>query len=184
MRYTRALLIFTAVCVLAVVAWVLMRPIIAPSPSVSTLSSFASEAPIPMREVQEGYKEYATRAYNFSLLYPSAMEVSEFPDSGGQTITFEDATDKENLEGFQIYATLYTDPGVTQEFVKRYVPDAHTFENITVDGAPGVAFVSTDIALGETREVWFARGKVLYQAATPRPLELVLRKALESWKFI
>lgn len=173
------------VAALAVVAVFFKQAVILPQPTPpSSLRSSTGDAPIPLREVPQGYKEYATRVYNFSILYPSAMKVSEYPDSGGQTITFQDTSDKNNLKGFQVYATLYTDNGVTQEFVQKYVPDAHTFENITVDGAPGIAFISSDSTLGEMREVWFAKGKALYQISTPRPLESVLHDALETWKFI
>ncbi len=140
----------------------------------------------PQREVPTGYKEYQNVPYRFSLLYIDTMSVQEFEEvGGGVTITFEDISDPQNLKGFQLFARPHTGGEVTVEFIQARIGKTPTaVEQVSIDGAQGLAFVSIDPTFGEVREVWFVRSGYFYQAAAPRPLELLLHEALQTWDFV
>jgi hypothetical protein len=80
----------------------------------------------------------------------------------------------------------YAEPQVSEERFKQDEPSgARTnLNSITVDGATGAAFYSTDVALGETREIWFVHGGYLYEVTTLKPLDTWLARIMQTWKFI
>ena len=139
----------------------------------------------PKREVPTGEKEYQSAQYRFSILYPQTMTAAEFAESGGATtITFEDISDPNNLKGFQVFIAPHMGEEVTVAFVQQRLGSTpQSVEEILIDGAPGLAFITSDQTLGEVREVWFAHNGFIYQAAAPRPLEALLQEALQSWRF-
>lgn len=146
-----------------------------------TLASTSPEA--LAREVPEGWKEYTSSRYRFSLFYPQGLAVQSFNEGGGaQTVTFQNTT---TVEGFQIFIVPYTEPQVTDERFKQDVPSGVRKEltNITIDGATGAAFYSTNTLLGETREVWFVHGGYLYEVTTLKPLGSWLDDILGTWRF-
>lgn len=139
---------------------------------------------LPPRDVPQGSKEYQSAAYKFSLLYADFFTVAEYQEGGGATtITFEQVTD-DSLQGFQVFVTPSSGGEVTEAFVRAQVPTANSFQQVMVNGASGLAFLSSDGTLGELREVWFARGNFLYQTVAPQPFESILLQVLQTWLFI
>ena len=130
-----------------------------------------------------GTKEYKNARYGFSFLYPSDLSVATFPEGGGATITFQNV---EKAEGFQIFITPYSEPQVSEKRFRQDVPSGvrKSLTNISVDGATGAAFYSTNAELGATREVWFVRGGFLYELTTLKPLDRWLGTIVKTWKFV
>lgn len=146
----------------------------------------ATTAPevVEARIAPDGWLEYRNTAYHFSLLYPQELAVSEHPEGGNAiTITFQDV---EKAEGFQIFIVPYGEAQVSEERFRQDEPSGirKNLTNIVIDGATGAAFYSTNLALGDTREVWFVHKGFLYEVTTLKPLEAWFRDILQTWKFI
>lgn len=45
-------------------------------------------------------------------------------------------------------------------------------------------FFSKNIALGDTREVWFIKNGYLYEVTTLKSLDAWLTQILQTWKFL
>jgi len=136
------------------------------------------------RTVPAGMREYRSVQYHFSLFYPQELTVDEHQEDGGaMTITFQNV---EKGEGFQIFVMPYSESQVSEERFKQDEPSGvrESLTNITVDGAIGAAFYSTNTALGATREVWFIHDGFLYELTTLKPLDSWLDSIIQSWKFI
>ena len=94
----------------------------------------------------------------------------------------------DELKGFQIFIVPYTGSQVTEARFKQDEPSGArtSFSDVTVDGAAGAAFDSTDVALGETREAWFIHGGYLFEVTTLKPLESwfapIMSSACEYWR--
>lgn len=138
----------------------------------------------PTRATPPGMREYHTAKYHFSILYPEALSVAERSEGGGAaTLTFQNIA---TVQGFQIFIVPYSEMQISEERFKRDEPSGVRLspQNITLDGAPAVAFYSMNASLGETREVWFIRDGFLYEVTTLKPLEAELRDVLATWQFI
>lgn len=135
------------------------------------------------RAVPAGMREYKSTEYNFSLFYPQELTVSPYNDNGAATITFQDP---DAGEGFQIFIVPYSESKISDARFKEDEPSEvrESLSNITVDGATGAAFYSTDASLGTTREVWFVHGGFLYEVTTLKPLDSWLAGILQTWKFM
>ena len=136
------------------------------------------------RTVPAGMHEYRSTEYHFSLFYPQELAVSPYNSGGGAaTITFQNP---DAGEGFQIFITPYSDSKISDARFKQDEPSGvrESLSNITVDGATGAAFYSTDARLGATREIWFVHGGFLYEVTTLKPLDSWLANILQTWKFM
>jgi hypothetical protein len=154
-------------------------------PLTSTTAQTSSEhASLQPRTPPEGWKEYVSMKYMFSLFYPADMKVSEKDEgAGASTITFQIP---EKAEGFQIFITPYAEAQVSEAQFRKDIPSGvrENLVTVGVDGAVGAAFYSKDATLGETREVWFVKNTYLYETTTLKPLEQGLDAVIASWKFI
>jgi hypothetical protein len=136
------------------------------------------------RTVPAGMHEYKSTEYNFSLFYPQELTVSPYNEGGGAaTITFQNP---DTVEGFQIFITPYDETQISDARFKQDEPSGvrESLSNITVDGATGAEFFSTDVNLGATREVWFIHGGFLYEVTTLKSLDSWLADILQTWKFL
>ena len=131
-------------------------------------------------------KKYENAQYGFSFNYPTGFTIREFSEEGRISLIIQN---EETSQIFQIYITPFNDKNfeVTSERIKRDIPDL-PFSNsadVAVGGkANGVAFFSENEAFkGKTAEVWFADGKLFYQAtASVKDAEL-LEEIIKSWEF-
>ena len=138
----------------------------------------------PVSRSQETLSEYSDEQYGFSLFYPDGMTVKEFDEGGGAaTITFEDAV---NGSGFQIFILPYAESQVSEERFLLDVPSGvrNNPVDIQVDGVMATSFSSTNASLGDTWEVWFIHEGFLYELTTLKPLENLLDKIVQTWKFL
>jgi hypothetical protein len=136
------------------------------------------------RTVPTGMREYRSTEYHFSLFYPQELTVNAYNNGGGvATITFQNPDEG---EGFQIFITPYGESQVSDARFKQDEPSGvrESLTNVSVDGAVGAAFYSTDASLGATREIWFVHNGFLYELTTLKPLDSWLSHILQSWKFI
>ena len=154
------------------------------TPTVAPATPSAPAGSLPPRTPPVGTKEYRSARYHFSLFYPQELTVEEHSEGGGAaTITFQNI---EKAEGFQLFIVPYSEPQVSAERFKRDIPSGvrNNLTNITVDGATGAAFYSTNTELGDTREVWFVHGGFLYEVTTLKPLDAWLGAIIQTWKFV
>ena len=132
-------------------------------------------------------KKYENAQYGFSFNYPASFILGEFPeDEGGISLTIQNSKTNQII---QIYITPYDDPdfAVSAERVKRDIPDL-PFSNsadVAVGGkAMGAAFFSENEAFGgPTAEVWFADGKLFFQATASAKDAKLLEEIIKSWGF-
>ena len=54
----------------------------------------------------------------------------------------------------------------------------------TVSGVPATTFFGHNDAIGDTREVWFIKGGLLYEVTTYKELDAWLKPIMQSWHFI
>ena len=137
----------------------------------------------PARIPPEGFKEYKSPTYHFSLFYPGTLSVGEYKESGnGMTVAFQDT---EGEKGFQIFVFPYADTQITEERFKMDVPSRVRKEpvDVMIDNVRATAFWSTNDLLGETREVWFISQGFLYEVTTYRNLDGWLSNVMKSWRF-
>ena len=154
------------------------------APASAGTSAIAAEPLGAHREPPAGLSEYYSARYRFSLFYPEKLEVKEYDEGGGaSTITFQNVA---AAQGFQIFVVPYREPQVTEERFHTDVPSGvrKSVQNITIDGAAGASFYSTNLALGDTAEMWFIHGGYLFEVTTPKPLAGGLADIMQTWEFI
>lgn len=130
-----------------------------------------------------GSKLYASSKYGFSLLYPNSLAVHEYDEGGGaMTITLQNPQD---AKGFQIFVVPYSGSQVSEARFKEDEPSGvrEGVKTVSIDGASGASFYSTNLALGDTAEVWFIHGGYLYEVTTLKPLSSWLSDILATWQF-
>jgi hypothetical protein len=136
------------------------------------------------REIPPGSREYRSEKYQFSLLYPDHLTVTETDEGGGAaTITFENA---DAGQGFQMYILPYAEEQVSTERFSMDVPSGvrERESAVSVGDVQGSAFYSRSDAVGETFEVWFIRRGLLYETMTLAPLDSWLLGIMGSLIFI
>lgn len=151
-----------------------------PSGEVGLPYGAGSSAP---REAPEGFTEYRSTRYNFSLFHPADLAVQEFDEGGGaQTIAFE----SEEGVGFQIFIVPYTQSQITEERFRKDAPSGVMREpvEVLIDGARATLFFSEHALLGETREVWFIKNSFLFEVTTYKALDEWLAEIMATWKFL
>lgn len=156
------------------------RPIVTSDTITATTTSRTTEA----RQMPDGWREYQNVAYGFSLFYPQELTVDEHKEGEGvSTITFQNI---ERGEGFQIFVMPYHEERVSEERFRKDVPSGvrTDMSDTTIDGATGATFYSTNMALGDMREVWFIRGGRLYEVTTLKSLDTWLGEIMKTWKFL
>ncbi len=139
---------------------------------------------LPSRTPPSGSEEYRNTTYRFSLFYPSEMKVTEFDEgNGARTITFQNVAE---AKGFQIFIVPYGTPHVSTERFHKDVPSGVREEptDLTIDGVVANMFFSNNIALGDTREVWFIKDGYLFEVTAPKTLNAWLMGIIQTWKFI
>jgi hypothetical protein len=175
----------TVACLALGTLWLRDAKLYATAFPTSSTSTQAGASTTPPREAPEGWAEYRSGAYHFSLLVPTTLKVTEYPEQdGGMTVTFEDIEPK-TVAGFQIFIAPFDGSQITDARFKEDDPSGMRtgLKNIAVDGAAGVSFYSTDSILGATAEVWFVRGGYLYEVTTLRELAPGLATILATWQF-
>jgi len=164
-------------------------PSTAPATSTNPTQPDVSES--SGREVPSGFAEYYNSQYHLSLLYPTTLKAVEHPeDGGGMTVTFEDIELK-TVTGFQIFIVPFEGAQITDERFKEDDPSGvrDNLKNITVAGATGAEFDSTNALLGATHEVWFihglpGQGGYLYEVTTFKELGSWLDSIVQTWQFL
>jgi len=138
----------------------------------------------PLRIPPTGFKEYRHLTYHFSFFYPDDLLVKEFKELGTAiTITFQDSKGE---KGFQIFVVPYGESQITEQRFKMDVPSGIRQEvvDVMIGEIRGIMFFSQNVAIGETREVWFIKGGFLYEVTTYKELDSWLSEIMQTWKFL
>ena len=149
----------------------------------TTDSSTPDSITQPTIQAPPNSKLYQSSAYHFSVYYPDHLSMDQQNISGNSSVIL--FKDKARSEGFQIFVTPYGDSKITEARFKMDEPSGvmNSPQNITIDGTPATEFLSTNPAMGASREIWFLHGGFLYEVTTPQPLDPWLLSILQTWKF-
>jgi len=132
-----------------------------------------------------GWLEYKSWIFKFSLLYPDDLIAKEYSEGKGTTIAFEN---QKTRRGFQIFVVPYGENQITPERFKSDVPSGVIEDQkdiILIDGITRASmFYSQNMAMGDTREVWFIKNGFLYEVTTYRELDAWLSSIIQTWKFL
>lgn len=147
-------------------------------------SSDAGVADPAPRQAPAGMREHRDEAHHFSLFYPTALTVKTYDEGGGAAaITFQDVA---AARGFQIFVVPYNDTQVSQARFVQDVPSGvmQSPQSVEIGGAPATSFYSTNQVLGDTAEIWFLRGGLLYEVTAPKAQAAWLSDIMQTWRFI
>src|SRR3989344_2478048 len=129
---------------------------------------------------------YTDTRFGFSFGYPTGFNVGAFDDDNGRTVLIQRA-EGGGSEGVQIYIQPFDEAAaITKERVLRDLPDTVIKNPLTVKlagAAAGLAFDSFEPGLGDTFEVWFARGGQLYQIKTRAKDKGAVAEIFRTWRF-
>ena len=131
-------------------------------------------------------QEHRDPQFGFSFRYPKDLKVSRAALSDG-SVSVAISGGKEGTAGFQILITPLDEPlTLDTERIRADLPDLVISESkeFSIDGGTGVLFASDDPGFnGDSREVWFVRGTVLFQISTYGRNEKLLDAILKTWRF-
>jgi hypothetical protein len=131
-----------------------------------------------------GYLPYSNPQFHFSVDYPSNLQMHTYQEPGGGfTAAFQDPTDN---VGFEVYVTPYSGTQITEDRFRIDEPSGVIDQRttVTIDGVPATAFYGSNTIMGDTREVWFIKGGLLYEVTTYKQLDTLLAQIMQTWTFI
>ncbi|MDO8589718.1 MAG: hypothetical protein Q7R69_00360 [bacterium] len=137
-----------------------------------------------VRDVPDGWHEYRSERYIFSLLYPAGTIAREFDEGdGAKTFIFEN---KDEKMGFQIFVVPYGEEKISDKRFLLDVPSGIKQNPSTfyLDGVLATSFYSKSVKLGETWEVWFVHKGFLYEVTALREQESWLSPIIKTWLFL
>lgn len=159
----------------------------AASPALAATTSDASSTtsePVAASVVPFGYLLYRNQQYHFSVYYPPNLQVHTYNEQGGAfTVALQDPTTN---EGFEVYVTPYSGTQITEARFKLDEPSGVMDDptNVIIDGVQATMFYGYNSIMGDTREVWFIKGGLLYEVATFKALDAWLAQIMQTWQFI
>ena len=145
------------------------------SPEAAAVASQAASAPFT--------RTYENTSYGFSFGYPDSLKVgSSEGGDGSLTIIAQDAAAH---VGFQVRISPWEGGDITTEQIKQDLPqiEVRVSQQVTVGGAPALAFLTSDSNFGDSRQVWFSYRGLLYQVSTYSSQDALLEKVLGTWQF-
>lgn len=157
--------------------------------SSSLVGAAAAPAPLAASTPQTAAVDANTRLYRnaqfrFSLQYPRGLAVVEYQERGGAlTVTFANGDESRS---FEVYVTPYSGAQITKQ---RFLTDEPSGvfqepQDVMIDGARATMFFGQNPIMGDTREVWFIRGGLLYEVATYKALDSWLAGIMQTWRFL
>lgn len=154
------------------------------SSTAATSTAPLSQSTPATQEVGQGMRSYKNAAFHFSLTYPDNLQATQYQEAGNAiTVSFQDPSTN---EGFEIYATPYSGAQITQARFNLDEPSG-TFQdptNVVIDGTQATMFYGYNSIMGDTREIWFIKGGILYEVATYKALDSWLAGVMQTWQFI
>jgi len=131
-----------------------------------------------------GYVQYRNTKYGFSFYHLPDGKITEYDEgSGAETVVLENL---QKVRGMQVFIVPYDRPLITQERFNEDEPSGVRInvQDASLDGVRAVTFNSTDIALGETREIWVIRNGYLYEITTFSGVGEWFTPIIQSWRWI
>jgi hypothetical protein len=139
-----------------------------------------SEIQAPPSDPPSGYLPYSNPQFHFALDYPSNLQLHRYDEQGGGfTAAFQDPTTN---EGFEVYVTPYGGAHITkQEFTLDEPSGVFNLPtNVMIDGTQATMFYGSNAIMGDTREVWFIHGGLLYEVTTYKQLDTWLAQIMQT----
>jgi hypothetical protein len=136
------------------------------------------------REVPPNTHKYQNNHYQFSVFYPQGLEIKEFdPGDGSMTVVFQDIS---RGTGFQIFVVPYVGVEISKERFYKDVPTGvrKGGKSFYIGEILANSFYSSNLALGETYEVWFIYKNFLYEFTTVKLLEDFLNDIVKTLEFV
>jgi len=128
------------------------------------------------------FKNYAHAGYGFSFDYPADWNADLFKDDVGDVAVIQNSE-----TGILIYIYPFDEPGpISKERVLKDIPDMKIENGRQIKIANSIdalSFDSDEREIGATKEIWFVRGKFLYQISAAEGSEETLNKMVETWRF-
>jgi hypothetical protein len=152
------------------------------SPTLVTIS--ATPSATPTQSPPAGYLPYSNPQFHFSLDYPSNLQMHTYQEPGsGFTAAFQDPTDN---VGFEVYVTPYSGTQISEDRFKLDEPSGVIRQqtDVMIDGVRATMFYGNNAIMGDTREVWFIHGGLLYEVTTYKQLDSWLAQIMQTWQFI
>lgn len=150
-----------------------------PSGVVVDASVLSQSAPAP-----EGYVKYENTRYGFSFYHLPDSAVREYDEGqGAMTIVLQN---EKLVRGMQVFVVPYAESLITEERFKADVPSGvrEDAEDTTLNGVRAVTFVSEDMLLGPTREIWIIRNGYLYEITTFKGVGNWFTPVIQSWRWL
>ena len=147
-------------------------------------ASTSSETAAPTFVPPVGYVLYRNQPYHFSFYYPPNLQAHTFNEEGGAfTVALQEPTTN---EGFEVYVTPYSGTQITEARFKLDEPSGVIRQqtDVMIDGVRATMFYGNNAIMGETREVWFIKGGLLYEVTTYKQLDSWLSQIMQTWQFI
>jgi len=152
---------------------------------VSTSTAPAGSNIAQTRSPPQGYKEFRTQPYHFSIFYPDTLTIRDQSGGHGGPFTLVLAN-SDASHALQIYVQPYNLPTITQERFKLDAPYTSTTNpiNITMQGAKGLEFVGSSAGNPDMLEIWFINKGLLYEVTAPASLKGWVESLLQTWEFV
>jgi hypothetical protein len=137
----------------------------------STTTPALSQSTPVTQETAQGIRLYENAAFHFSLTYPDTLQATEYQEAGGAlTVSFQDPSTNDS---FEVYTTPYSGTQITEARFKLDEPSGTFLQptNVVISGVNATMFYGYNPLMGDTREVWFIHGGILYEVATYKQLD-------------
>jgi hypothetical protein len=148
-------------------------------------STPAAPAAAQTRDIPQGFKEFRTQPYHFSILYPDEVSVRDQSGGSGGPFTLVLAN-SDASKALQVYVQPYTQPTITPTRFKLDAPYAKTTNPISIEvlGAKGLEFVGSSAGNPDMLEIWFIHEGLLYEVTAPASLKTWAENIIQTWEFV
>ena len=129
---------------------------------------------------EQGRYINTTYGFSFALSSEYTARIASLGEDG-EVLTF----DAGGVKSFQIYVMPHDEPAINEERIRIDLPNL-VMKHVrvgTLADTEVLVFNSYDASVGDAYEVWFVRGRYLFQIMTYADTAEALNEILSTWKF-
>lgn len=138
-----------------------------------------------LTSLSETTTRYENEQFEFTIEYPSEMEVAQFDEGlGATTVVFQQPFRSER--GFQLFITPHEGATISPAEIRSILPSANldtAVEVVIGSGIRALHFSSETAVLGDTTEVWFIHRGNLYQVTARASFDAALAQIFSTISF-